>query len=55
MKHLTQEELAARFGLDDMMFVNSGVGKELNLRGINAKVIQAGNIHTNDIAEKIAD
>jgi hypothetical protein len=53
--HTGCKKFVARFGLDAMMFVNSGVGKELNLRGINAKVIQAGTIHTNDIAEKLAD
>jgi len=53
--HTGCKKFVARFGLDAMMFVNSGVGKKLNLRGINAKVIQAGTIRTNDIAEKIID
>jgi len=51
--HTGCKKFVARFGLDAMLFVNSGVGKKLNLRGINAKVVQAGIIHTNDIAEKI--
>jgi len=51
--HTGCKKFVARFGLDAMMFVNSGIGKELNLRGINAKVIQAGTIHSNDVAEKI--
>jgi len=51
--HTGCKKFVARFGLDAMMFVNSGVGKKLNLRGINAKVIQAGDIQTNDIAEKV--
>lgn len=53
--HTGCKKFVARFGFDAMMFVNSGVGKELNFRGINAKVIQAGTIRTNDIAEKITD
>ena len=53
--HTGCKKFVARFGKDAMMFVNSGVGKQLNLRGINAKVIQTGSIRTNDIAEKIAD
>ena len=53
--HTGCKKFVARFGLDAMMFVNSGAGKKLNLRGINAKVIQAGTIRTNDIAEKIID
>ena len=53
--HTGCKKFVARFGLDAMMFVNSGVGKQLNLRGINAKVVQAGTVHTNDIVEKIVD
>ena len=33
-----------RFGLDAMKFVNSKLGKQLHLRGINAKVIKSGMI-----------
>jgi hypothetical protein len=44
-----------RFGLDAMKFVNSPLGKQLRLRGINAKVVQAGTIRTNDIVMKIRD
>jgi MOSC domain-containing protein YiiM len=36
-----------------MMFVNSPVGRELHLRGINAKVIQPGKIRVGDTAKKI--
>ena len=53
--HTGCKKFVARFGKEAMMFVNSGVGKQLNLRGINAKVIQAGTIRTNDIAKKIID
>jgi len=52
--HTGCKKFVARFGLDAMLFVNSGIGKQLNLRGINAKVIQAGTIRTHDIAKKIA-
>lgn len=37
-----------RFGADAMKFVNSPVGKELHLRGINAKVVQAGTVRVGD-------
>jgi hypothetical protein len=43
----------ARFGLDAMKFVNSPVGKELHLRGINARVVRAGKIKVGDVARKI--
>jgi hypothetical protein len=37
-----------RFGLDAHRFVNSAVGRRLNLRGINAKVVVPGTIRTGD-------
>lgn len=46
-------KFVARFGLDAMNFVNSTVGKELHLRGVNAKVIQPGEIRTGDIAKRL--
>lgn len=42
-----------RFGLDAMRFVNSSVGKQLHLRGINAKVVQAGVIRAGDLVKKL--
>lgn len=50
--HTGCKKFVARFGRDAMLFVNSGAGKKLNLRGINAKVVQAGMIQTGDVAEK---
>ena len=41
-----------RFGLDAMEFVNSPVGKELHLRGVNAKVVRPGAIRVGDMATK---
>jgi hypothetical protein len=46
-------KFAARFGTDAMKFVNSPVGRELHLRGVNAKVVQAGLIHVGDIVQKV--
>ena len=42
-----------RFGLDAMKFVNSPVGRSLNLRGINAKVVQSGSIRVGDVVRKM--
>jgi hypothetical protein len=42
-----------RFGLDAMKFVNSPVGRELTLRGINARVVQAGTIRRGDVVRKL--
>jgi MOSC domain-containing protein len=41
-----------RFGLDAMTFVNSPVGKELHLRGVNAKVVRPGVIRVGDVVTK---
>lgn len=46
--HTGCKKFTARFGLEAMKFVNSPVGRELNLRGINAKVVQGGTITTGD-------
>ena len=47
------KKFTERFGVDAVKFVNSPIGKELHLRGINAKVIQAGTISVGDVAEKL--
>ncbi len=51
--HTGCKKFVARFGLDAMKFVNSTVGKQLHLRGINAKVVQPGVIRTGDVVRKI--
>lgn len=50
--HTGCKKFVARFGLDAMKFVNSPVGRELQLRGINARVVQAGTIRVGDIVSK---
>jgi hypothetical protein len=51
--HTGCKKFVARFGLEAMKFVNSDVGRELNLRGINARVIRRGLIRVGDVARKI--
>lgn len=51
--HTGCKKFASRFGRDAMVFVNSGMGKKLNFRGINAKVTQSGDIRVGDVARKI--
>ena len=46
--HLGCGKFAARFGVDALKFVNSPVGRELNLRGINAGVIAGGLVRRGD-------
>jgi hypothetical protein len=47
------KKFVSRFGLDAMLFVNSPLGKQLHLRGINAKVVQPGIIRAGDIVKKL--
>lgn len=51
--HLGCKKFVSRFGLDAMKFVNSTVGKELHLRGINARVVQGGLIRVGQLARKL--
>lgn len=51
--HTGCRKFAERFGKDAMVFVNSGMGKKLNFRGINAKVIRSGDIKQGDVAKKV--
>ncbi len=52
--HTGCKKFAARFGNDAVVFVNSGRGKKLNFRGINAKVVRSGDIRVGDIARKLS-
>jgi hypothetical protein len=51
--HTGCKKFSMRFGLDAVKFVNSEVGKQLHLRGVNAKVIQSGAIRVGDRVTKI--
>jgi hypothetical protein len=53
LPHTGCHKFVSRFGVDAMKFVNSTVGKELCLRGINAKVIQGGVVKVGQTAKKI--
>jgi MOSC domain-containing protein YiiM len=51
--HTGCKKFVERFGVEAMKFVNSPVGRELCLRGINAKVVQPGVIRVGDRAKKL--
>lgn len=51
--HTGCAKFADRFGKDALRFVNIGEGKELRLRGINAKVVVAGTIRAGDTLTKL--
>src|SRR5215469_8806977 len=52
--HAGCRKFAARFGPDALNFVNSALGKELQLRGVNAKVVRPGKIRVGDVVRKRA-
>jgi MOSC domain-containing protein YiiM len=51
--HTGCKKFTSRYGLDAMNFVNSPVGRELCLRGINAKVVQPGKVRVGDTINKL--
>lgn len=53
--HTGCTKFSARFGSDAWRFVNSPVGRELNLRGINARVVTPGPVRSGDLVRKVND
>jgi hypothetical protein len=51
--HTGCKKFMARYGQEAMQFVNSPTGKQLHLRGINAKVVRPGVIRVGDVVKKI--
>ncbi len=51
--HAGCKKFSDRFGVEAIKFANSLEGKRLHLRGINAKVVQAGVICVEDVVKKI--
>lgn len=51
--HTGCRKFVARFGVDALKFLNSSAGKELQLRGINARVVQPGVVRVGDVARKV--
>lgn len=51
--HTGCKKFVARFGMEAMQFVNSPLGRKLNLRGINARIVQPGVIRVGEVARKL--
>jgi hypothetical protein len=51
--HLGCVKFVERFGKDAMRFVNSPLGRELRLRGLNARVVVAGTVRPGDEVRKL--
>ncbi len=52
--HLGCRKFEQRFGRDAMLWVNSELGRSLNLRGINARVITGGLVRVGDTLRKLS-
>lgn len=53
LPHTGCHKFVSRFGLEAMQFVNSEIGKQMCLRGINARIVQGGTIKVGQTAKKI--
>lgn len=54
--HTGCRKFVARFGADAHKFVNSALGRELNLRGIYARVVQAGTVRQGaEVSKLVSD
>jgi hypothetical protein len=51
--HLGCAKFVERFGREAMRFVNSPTGRELRLRGMNARVVVAGTVRPGDTVTKL--
>ena len=51
--HTGCKKFVTRFGLDVMKFVNSPVGRQLRLRGLNARVVRPGRVRVGDTVTKV--
>ena len=45
-------KFSKRYGVDAAKFVNSPVGRELNLRGVNARVVRGGTVRAGEAIRK---
>jgi MOSC domain-containing protein YiiM len=52
LPHTGCGQFVERFGVEAMKFVNGPLGRQLNLRGINARVVRPGTIRVGDTVTK---
>jgi hypothetical protein len=51
--HLGCAKFVERFGADAMRFVNSRIGRQLRLRGMNTRIVAPGTVRVGDLAVKV--
>ena len=52
--HTGCDKYRARFGLEALRFISTPMGKSLNLRGINTRVVESGVVRPGDTIRKVA-
>lgn len=52
--HSGCEKFKSRFGRDALVFVNGPAHRDLHLRGVNARVVQAGTVKIGDTIRKLS-
>ena len=53
LPHNGCKKFSARFGVDALKFISTAENKPLRMRGINAKIIQAGEVKQGDLIRKV--
>ena len=51
--HTGCAKFRSRFGDEALAFVNSPLGQELRLRGLNARVVASGTVRRGDVVTKL--
>lgn len=51
--HTGCKKFVERFGAEALKFISTPLGKELRLRGVNARVVQNGTVRAGDVARKL--
>lgn len=51
--HIGCKKFVERFGRDAMDFINTPLGRELRMRGLNARVVKPGVVHVGDVVKRV--
>ena len=51
--HTGCAKFSARFGSDALRWINSPVGRELRMRGMNARVVRGGTVRAGDAVRRV--
>ncbi len=51
--HTGCAKFSARFGSDALRWINGPIGRELRMRGINARIVRGGTVRTGDAVHRL--